>query len=102
MITEHVYNGHDNLIDLVLKADDVAVDLSSITKIILTVGAKTIQNLTGTSWPIKWLALGVTGKVSMKLGDESIPVGRYIAQLDVYDSTNTNGIHWGKFRLVVE
>jgi len=102
MITEYVYNGHDNLIDLLLKSDDVAVDLSSMTKINLKVGSKTITNSTGTAWPIKWLNLGVTGKVSMKLGDQSITVGKYIAELEVFDVNNPNGIHWGNFRLIVE
>ena len=97
LVTERVYNDRDNLVDLLLKADGSAYDLSSVTKIVLIVGGTTVTDTGSTAWPIKWTGLGTTGKVSMKLGDQSFTAGNYMAEVYVYDATNTNGIFWGKF-----
>ena len=101
---ETVYNGRDNVIDLLLKMDGIAQDLSSITKIVLRVGnVATIENENADDWPIKWSGLGVTGKIQMKLGAQGIPAGNtYSARLITYDPVNTNGIAWGSFDLTVK
>ena len=43
-MSEIVYLTHDNTIDLLLKADGVVQDLSSVTKITATFGATTITS----------------------------------------------------------
>jgi len=101
MIVETQYAGRDNIIDLLLKADDVAQDLSSVTKIDLIAGGVTVSNETGDSFPIKWLDTGATGKIQLQLGDESIPAGRHMAKIIVYDATYTDGLVWGTFTLVM-
>ena len=100
MTTENVYDGHDNTIDLLLKADDVAEDLSSVTRMTLEVGSTTVDSdVSGDAFD--W-DTGVTGKVILDLGGESLAAGTYRATLTVYDPTNTNGIVWGKFKLIVQ
>lgn len=100
---EIVYDGKDNSIDILLKMDGVAQDLSSVTKVVLKVGSVTITDESPTAWPIKWSGLGVTGKVQMKLGDQGITAGNvYPATLTTYDPVNTNGIVWGTFDLNVK
>ena len=99
MTTEIVYNGHDNTIDLLLKADGVAEDLSSVTRMTLEVAGSTIDSdVSGAAFD--W-ATGVTGKLILALGDEGLTAGSYRATLTVYDSTNTDGIVWGTFKVIV-
>ena len=99
MTTEYVYNGHDNTIDLLLKANDVAQDLSSVTRMTLEVGDETIDSdVSGDAF--NW-APGVTGKLILDLGGEGLTAGTYRATLTVYDPDNTNGIVWGTFKLIV-
>ena len=99
MTTEIVYDGHDNTIDLLLKANGVAYDLTDTTRMTLEVGDDTIDSdVSGSAFD--W-APGVTGKLILALGDESLPTGTYRATLTVYDPTNTDGIVWGTFKLIV-
>ena len=100
MTTENVYNGHDNTIDLLLKAEGVAEDLSSVTRMTLEVSTTTVDSdVSGSAFD--W-APGTTGKVILTLGAEGLAVGTYQATLTVYDTTNTNGIVWGTFILIVQ
>lgn len=100
---EIVYDGRDNTIDLLLKNDGTAQDLSSVTKIVLKVGSVTITDEDDDAWPIKWAGLGTTGKIQMKLGDQGLTVGNtYPATLITYDAINTNGIVWGSFDITVK
>ena len=112
MITETVYNGYDNTIDLLLKSDSsgsmAAQDLSAVTRMVLEVGTAadpdaeaTVDSDTAAS-AFDWTTTGVTGKVVVALGDQSLTAGSYVARLIVYDATYTGGLVWGTFRLVVE
>lgn len=99
MTTENVYDGHDNTIDLLLKADDVAQDLSAVIRMALEVGDDIVDSdVSGDAFD--WNT-GTTGKVILSLGGESLSVGAYRATLTVYDPDNTNGIVWGTFKLIV-
>jgi len=99
MITEIVYLGHDNTVDLLLKADGEAVDLSSVTRMTLDVDGTTIDS-DESGDAFDWSG-ETTGKVVLALGAEELSNGRYTATLTVYDPSNTNGIVWGDFKLVV-
>ena len=100
MTTERTYVGHDNTIDLLLKADGVAQDLSEVTRMTLEVSTKTVDSdVSGDAFD--W-APGTTGKVILTLGAEGLSVGTWQATLTVYDGSNTNGIVWGTFNLIVE
>ena len=100
MITEIVYEGHDNKINLLLKADGEAVDLSSVTKMELKLDDITISSQDYPS-AFDWNSSSTTGEVILDLGDVGLEEGHYVAWLIVYDPTNTDGIVWDKFHLVV-
>ena len=100
MITEIIYDGHDNTIDLLLKADEVATDLSSVTRMTLDVDTFILVDSAISGECFDW-STGVTGKVILALGGEGIDEGLYRAKLTVYDSINTDGIVWGEFNLTV-
>ena len=92
-LRETVYLGHDNAIDLKLKADGVAVDLSSVTRMILRdVGCLWEVDSATSAGAFDWSAGG--GALSPRLGDETIPPGTYNCWLIVFDPTNTDGIVW--------
>jgi len=103
MTTEIVYLGHDNTIDLQLKADDAAQDLSAVTKITATFGSTTISSVDKAAGVITWDQAGYeTGEIRMALGDEDIDEGGYSVPIVVYDPSNTDGVVWGKVNVLVE
>jgi hypothetical protein len=104
MAVEVVYLGHDNSIDLLLKADGVAYDLANTTQINLTIGGTTITSINGNTDPIKWYRAGYdTGEMRMFLGDQDIDPGTYRrAWIVVFDYDNNEGIVWGNIRITVK
>jgi len=99
---EIVYLGHDNSINLKLKADGAAVSLASVTDMSLTFGSTLIESDNGDADPIRWIKAGyATGEVRLFLGAQAIAAGNYKAALIVYDATNTNGLMWGFIPIVV-
>lgn len=103
MNTEYAYIGHDNTIDLILKADGVAVSLASVTKITLTLGTLLIESTNQATDPIRWNQAGYdTGEVRLQIGEvEGLVEGKFSAPLIVYDSTNDDGIVWQLIPLIV-
>jgi len=102
MEREIVYSGHENSIDLVLKADGIAVALTSVTRMTLTLGTKLIDSDNGGADPIRWIQSGyATGEIRLFLGDQTISAGNYQAPLVVYDLTNPDGVVWGRVPLTV-
>lgn len=99
MSVEIVYLGADNVIDLVLLEDCIAVDLSGVTKMTLDFDGTKIDSGTSPE-AFDWSA--GDGKLSLALGAESIVTAIYDAELVVYDAENTNGIVWGSFKVVVK
>jgi len=102
-MSEIVYLGHDNTIDLQLKADGVAQDLSAVTKITATFGTLRISSTNKAAGVITWDQAGYsTGEIRMALGDELIPAGGYGVPIVVYDPSNTDGAVWGPINVLVE
>jgi hypothetical protein len=102
-VVEYTYNSSDNTNDLLLKADGAAVDLSSVTRMILydVDGGWSIDESDSASDSVFDRDTGVTGKVIIALGDQGITAGRYRCRLKVYDPTNTSGIVWGHKGIVL-
>jgi len=100
-ILETVYNGRDNSVDLLLKADGAAQNLSFVTRMVVMdkAGAWTVDSSTAPT-AFDWTT-GTTGKVELSFGGQSITVGTYVCYLIVYDASHTNGINWGEFVLEV-
>lgn len=102
MKTEIAYLGHDNSIDLVLKADGAAVDLTSVTRMTLSLGSVLIDSDNGSTDPIRWTKSDyVTGEVRLFLGGISAPPNTYDAWLVVYDPSNVDGIVWGSIKIMI-
>ena len=103
MDTEVVYLGHDNTIDLQLKASSSAYSLSGATKINITIGTKKIENSSASSGAITWAGSSYsTGEIRLTLGSQSISTGIYNAPVIVYDATHTSGIVWDYIPLKVK
>jgi hypothetical protein len=95
MDTEIVYLGHDNTIDLLLKASSSAASLTSVTKITATFDDTLITNSSASTGTITWAGASYsTGEVRMTLGAQTIDPGRYDVPIIVYDATWTTGIVW--------
>jgi len=103
MDTELVYLGHSNSIDLILMSDGVAVDLTSATKMTLTINGKTFTSSNGGGDLILWSQTGYSvGEIRIFLGDQTIAVGRYESILVVYNPSNVKGIVWGNLGVWVK
>jgi len=104
MSTEIVYLSHDNVIELLLKADDVEVDLSGVTKMTVTFGSVvTITSTNQATDSILWNKNGyAVGEVHLILGENNIVANNYKnVYLVVYDPNYPDGIVWGSFAVKV-
>ena len=103
MTSEIVWLSHDNTIDLLLEAKDVAQDLSSVTKITATFDNITITSVDHAAGAILWNNGGYdTGEIRLDLGGEAIPAGGYDVPIVVYDPSNPNGVVWGPIHMAVK
>lgn len=101
-IIETVYLGRDNTIDVLLTADDAAVDLSAVTRMVVTeINDEFEIDSDDSPAAFNW-DTGTTGKVVLALGAEDITAGTYVCSLIVYDPTNDDGINWGRIVLKFE
>ena len=99
---EYVYIGYDNTVDLLLKADGEAQDLSSVTRMRLVDAGGVFDIDSDTDLSAFDWDTGTTGKVILSLGAQTIAASRYACKLIVYDPTNDDGIVWGRLVLEVE
>ena len=103
---EYIYSGYGNTIDLVLKADGVAQDLSSITGIRVMFDTTTVWSDAASTGPIKWQSTSDTtwdlGEIRIDCGSHGIENRRYHVPVITYDPSNTDGIMWGRVKIEVE
>jgi len=103
MIVEVFYLGHDNSIDLLLKSNGAAVDLSPVTKMALEI--RGVTTLSTEDYPelIQWAGSLERGRVVIDLNKYSgtLPTGKFVARLIVYDPLHPHGIVWGEFVLYI-
>lgn len=100
VISENVYNGRDNTIDLVLiNKGSVLTDLSGVTRATITVGTDTFDSSATGGSSILWWTDSMTYRgtstdvLKIKLGAQSLATGEYTGcDIVVYDATNTNGL----------
>lgn len=99
-----VYHGRDNEVAIVLKENGTAIDVSGSSAMTLRVGKLLISSTNGSTQRIRWNGgTYVTGEVHLCLGSATdIPVHFYRAPITVYDSTNTNGVCFGRVPLDVK
>lgn len=96
MSTEIVYRDHDNTIDLVLKSDGIAQNLSGVTKITATFDDTLVSSTDKAAGLITWDQAGYdTGEIRIAIGGELITAKTYNVPIIVYDAANANGVVWG-------
>lgn len=96
MSTEVVYKDHDNTIDLILKSDGIAQDLSGVTKITATFGDTLVSSTDKAAGLMTWDQAGYdTGEIRIAIGGESITAETYNVPIIIYDAANANGVVWG-------
>ena len=103
MATEIIYVGRDNKISLLLKADEVVVDLTAVTKVGLLFQENYYHS---DSWPnaFNYATRATGGIIILDLAAiTSLEAGRdKNAELLIYDNTNADGIVWETFDLWIK
>ena len=89
MLTEIVYKGADNPNSVTFYEDNVAMDFSATTRMLLTFTGSSAVVDTDISAIIDWSSGG--GLVVFNLNDISISSGSYTATLKVYDAAHADG-----------
>jgi len=101
MDKEILYLSRDNRIDLMLKADGSAQDLSGTTHAMAIFSGVTFTSVGRATW-FDWTS-GTTGELRLKLsGVTGVSPGNYDVELILFDATNTNGIVWGEIPILVK
>ena len=91
---EIIFPARDNTIRLLLKKDDVAEDLTNLTRAILKLDGVAIDFDVSPA-AFDWTTEGADGILIFKPQTLSLSAGQKKASLIVYDATNINGIVWG-------
>ncbi len=101
---EVVYQSHGNVIALLLKENNTAIDLAAVTAMSLTLAGRAVESTNSSTQAITWAKAGyATGEVRISLGTLTTLVsGKYDAPLIVYDPTYTNGLVWGDIPIVIK
>jgi hypothetical protein len=92
--------GRDNAADLVLLADDLPVDPTPVTRVVLrlsdTVSVDSNTTPTALDWPVDLTYCGASAKgLRLALGGLSLTAGLYTnVWLVIYDPDHTNGLVW--------
>jgi hypothetical protein len=103
MIREKIYLGHDNVIDVILREDNVPIDTTALTTITLTFGSYLVSSTNQAGDAIRWLQTGYSvGQVKITLGaDGTLTAGVYDVPLIVYSNDYTTGLVWGYLNIEV-
>lgn len=99
MLSETVYLGHSNSIDMLMIANGEIYDLVNVVRMTLEFKDTVIDSDISPD-AFDWSE--GEGVVYLMMGAESIPLGAYKAVLTMYDNVNTDGIVWDSFRVWVK
>lgn len=92
-LTEIAYVGRDNTIELELTEDGVAVPVSSLTRVILDLGAHKIDSDQEPAIVFDWSGSNLVMKLGLA-NDIATYIGTYPARLIIYTTVQTSGIVW--------
>jgi hypothetical protein len=100
---EPIYKDRDNTIDRLLKIDDIAADLSGVTKMELIFPDVADPVSSADSADVFDWSIG-DGKLFLSLGHIGfLTAGQwYSPELIVYDANNPDGVNWGIIRFRVK
>lgn len=97
-IKEVVYTGRDNTVDLILTEDGVAIDHTTLNRVVLKFNGG-LSDIDSDVSPTLF-DYSAASKLVLKLGASALPVGKHWMRLVVYDPSNPNGVHWEPHVLV--
>ncbi len=102
-LVEFAYKGRDNSIDIELREDDVALDITGLTRATLELedqgdaaAALVLVDSSLHANVFDWTTLGASGVLVITLGNMATPPppADYNARLTVYDAVNVKGLVW--------
>ena len=102
MITEILYKSRDNEIDLELRANGIAVDISGTSKVEIEVGDLVLNSA---KYPASfdWTTNGASGQLTLDIArlNEIINLraSAYKTKVTIFDATYPNGLVWDHFML---
>lgn len=104
MISEVIYKGRDNTIDLQLSSDSGAADFTGVTKIELVDSIGGLAAISSELHPEYFDITTGDGIIKLSLGIvDGLLVGKaHKFSIVLYDSDNENGVNWGEFTVVVK
>lgn len=106
MDTEVIYIGRDNTVDMILKSDGSAVDLSDVYSIRAYFSGTTVVSSDYANGPIKWQNGSLTGwdlgEIRLDVGSEGITAGYHDVEIETYDISNIRGLIWGSIPIEVK
>ncbi|MHC4310874.1 MAG: hypothetical protein ACYSW3_00200 [Planctomycetota bacterium] len=102
MITETLYKNRDNEIDLELRANGAAVDISGSTKVEIEVG-DLVLNSNNYPTSFDWTTNGANGQLTLDIARlaeiVNLKASTYKTKVTVFDATYPNGLVWDHFIL---
>lgn len=97
---EHVINGTNNLVEIVLYSDGAPVDMTNVTRIVIEVDDQADSTIDSDSITMEWLnTRDVDGQTAYPItfeGDAAgLTAGVYRdCKVRIYDSSNLQGLLW--------
>ena len=102
MITIKIYKDRDNIASIQLDADGEAQDISSLTRVTMTLGDLLVDSSLH-SGVFDWTTYGSDGQLDIAAGHVSkLQTGQFTSQVTVYDATYPNGLVWDEMIVNVE
>lgn len=100
---EQIRPPYDNEFSRYFLEDEVAVDLSNVTRVTIELDQVYDSAELGGVGAGEEIdcSEGSSGKIIFRLGGQSVSSGRYDAEVVTYDTTHTNGLVWPTFTVEV-
>ena len=103
MLEEIVYLGADNAIELALLSAEadalpVVINHSIITRCQVQVGATLLDSNTTPAL----FDITSSTQITLLFGASTLPVGRNLATIKIFDAAHTDGIVWGQIFITVK
>lgn len=100
MIQEIVYNGYDNAIWLGLRANKELIDLTYVTRIVITInGTDYDSDILGEGEEAIFDWESQDNVLILRLGSLGVTKGIYNVPVVVYSEDTPNGVKWDTLRL---
>lgn len=96
-ISESIYIGRDNTIELALSVDGVDLNHTGIVRCQVKIGSTMIDS----DVTPELFDFTHADRLVLMFGDAGLNEGECTAKLYVFDANNQHGLYWGEFQLTV-